>query len=278
MSISFPKSGSLSRTEENLPEVTEDIELVVAEKFKVGLLDIGGPTLGALERGDEWPDIETTAGENRLGIELAEVIDRELARQVEVQRWYAAEVRKALREDIERLQGFVVQLDDHYQNPPYPRPHSPAAYDLVAIITEHVRDAIDDVQHLPPTSLARLYRWREIPTEPRLGASFSRGLWPSEQPGPRISFSHAFPIPEDKWREGLWITIRDKLKKRYTKYNGELWLLTYSLMSIVDDLQIGYAREQLASVSQIPFDKIMWAYPYPGKNYAHVEQIFPAPA
>ncbi|MBB5966485.1 hypothetical protein [Planomonospora venezuelensis] len=278
MSISFSKSGSLSRAEETLPEITEDIELVVVEKFKVGLLDIGGPTLGALERGDRWPDVETTIGGSQLGIELAEVIDRKLAKQVETQRWYAAEVRKALGKDVERLQGFVVQLDDYHQNPPYPRPHSVAAIDLVANIAEHVREVINDVQSLPLTSLARTYTWQDAPTEPRIGASFSRGLWPTEQPGPRIFFSHSFPIPEDKWRKQLWTTIENKLKKRYTKYNGELWLLTYSLIGIVDDLQIGYAREQLTSASWMPFDKIMWAYPYPETDYAHVEQIFPASA
>ncbi|MCG2583064.1 hypothetical protein [Massilia sp. TS11] len=70
----FPKAGGFETTSEQLPKSKVEAELRIAANFASALKVRFGRELGKLTP-SEWPDVVTSEGERRVGIELVEIVN-----------------------------------------------------------------------------------------------------------------------------------------------------------------------------------------------------------
>ena len=190
-SIIFPKQGAPSRKVEPLPDSQDDIELVIANKF-IAALSQQGRILAPPTRNDVWPDIQSSESGRAVGIEMVEVIYPDHAHKRALQSKYAEQVASLLEDVLPRLAGVHIQLDDGYQDPPYPALNSPVGKRLAAEIAASIRRVVPELEMLTVGS-ARWYRWREAPGEPQSGAICIRLTQAEVGDRPRISYFGSFP-------------------------------------------------------------------------------------
>jgi len=190
-SIIFPKQGAPSRKVEPLPDSQDDIELVIANKF-IAALSQQGRILAPPTRNDVWPDIQSSESGRAVGIEMVEVIHPDHAHKRALQSKYAEQVASLLEDVLPRLAGVHIQLDDGYQDPPYPALNSPVGKRLAAEIAASIRRVVPELEMLTVGS-ARWYRWREAPGEPQSGAICIRLTQAEVGDRPRISYFGSFP-------------------------------------------------------------------------------------
>jgi hypothetical protein len=190
---------------------------------------------------------------------------------------YPERVTGLLEDVLPRPPGVHIQLDDGYQDPPYPALESPVGKRLAAEIAASIRRTVPELERLTVGS-ARWYRWRDAPGEPQSGAICIR-LTPAEVGDrPLISYFGSFPESTDSLNGLLTVAVEQKVRKRYGKYPGSLWLLAYqsSFHSGLDISQaVQQAKKWLAQARGHPFDEIWYAFLFPQQAHAHIERLLP---
>jgi hypothetical protein len=278
-SLIFPKQGTPYRRVEPLSDNQDDIELVIANKF-VTTLNRRGCALELPQhppKHDLWPDIQSRERGRTVGIEMVEVIHRGHAQKRALQNKYAVRVADHLRDVFPRLVGVRIQLDDGYQDPPYPPPDSPAGRRLAAEIADSIRQVVPELETLRVGSM-RWYRWRDDPGEPQSGAVCIRLTQAEVGDQPLISYLGSFPESTEYLNGLLTVAIQNKVRKRYGLYYGSLWLLAYesSFPSGLDVSEaVQEARRWLAEAHGHPFDEVWYAFPFPGRDHAHIDRLLP---
>jgi hypothetical protein len=75
--IVFPKQGPVSLVAEPLPNEKNDLEQAIGNKFIFAVQQRFGRILSAPTPGEEWPDLWSCEGSERIGIEVVEIVNAE---------------------------------------------------------------------------------------------------------------------------------------------------------------------------------------------------------
>ena len=268
---------------ETLPDDQDDEEYAILEKFISGLKHFESRDVsGAFRRGDPWPDFEKGEGSEKLGIEITWVTyePHDHSRRREEQ--YARRVSELLADVFPRLDGLRFQLEDDYQDPPYPRLTSREGEAIAQAIAVLIRSEADKLSTLPVWNDAERppvgHRVREVgPSGVRIGYFVFRFAAAESGAEPIIRFLGVFPFDKNLLDSLVWRAIERKLKKVYDPhYSGCLWLLVWGgvLVAGSESAAAAHARQELAMTSN-PFDEIWFLTPLAGSDYGSIERIWP---
>jgi hypothetical protein len=276
-----PSSPGLVR--ETLPAGQEDEEYAILEKFISSLRHFEGRDISGLyRRGDRWPDFETGEGGGRLGIELTWVTyePHDELRRIEEQ--YARRVDELLADVRPQLAGLHIQLEDDYQDPPYPRLASGEGEAVARAIAGLIRSNAPKLQTLPvwidPERPPVVSQARETgPTGVWIGYAVHRFAATESRAEPLIRFFGSFPIEKSLLESLLWRAIERKLKKQYGPYEGRLWLLVWSAawpLGVPPSAEAALARQRISRTAH-RFDEIWSMFPYAGQDLGSIERVWP---
>lgn len=276
--------GSPDLVMETLPADQDDEEYAILEKFISGLRHFEGREIpGAFRRGDRWPDFEIGDGTDRLGIEITWVTyePHDQLRRREEQ--YARRVGELLTDRYPRLGGLCFELEDDYQDPPYPQLTSREGEAVAKAIAALIRSEADQLSTLrvrtdaerPPVG----HQVREIgPSGVRIGYFVYRFAAAESGAEPIIRFMGVFPFDKELLDSLVWRAIERKLKKTYDRtYSGRLWLLVWGgvlLAGAESSAAAAHARQELAMTSN-PFDEIWFVSVAAGLDFGTIERIWP---
>jgi hypothetical protein len=262
---------------EPLPALKEDLELAIVGKF-VGAMQAQGQILEAPMRGKEWPDFETRTGEQRIGLEVVEIVNPDHAKKRTLQQQYLAAVLPLVEDLAPALENVAMTILDAYQDPPWPHPSSAEGQRLVQHIVQHLRADVGDIAQCgaPPRTFLRMWDFEKSRLRVGIMALRGRPIPGSIITGIDLRFSGTFPMTVTTSQALLADAIHAKIEKSYTSYEpGALWLLAYSESHFtIDDASVALARELLRKRFH-PFAAI-WAFvPLPGEQTGTVANVFP---
>lgn len=259
---------------EALPESPKGLETTIVRKFIGALQHFEGRHLEPPVANEPWPDFVTREGERQVGIEVVEVINPDHAQKRRTQQLYAAHVQELLDDALPQFAGLRIQLDDGYQDPPYPALSSAAGRALAESLAHNLREAEQTLQQLP-VGRGRYLRWQAGPDVPNTGAIVTRQAPYESGIAVRIQYLGSFPESQDFQERRLVATIEGKIDKQYTRYAaGPLLLLAYGQDVPVADTEVDQARAGLRSGSH-RFDEVWYFFPYAGEDLGHIVRIWP---
>lgn len=255
---------------EPLPEEKDDLELAIVKKFIVALQQALGLALGTPVRGDTWPDFETMAGTQKIGIEVVEVVEPEHALKKARQSQYLEELLP-LVQDLEPIfDGVAIAIDDGYQVPPWPTIRSAEGQRLLQHLAGRIRAEADAIGRVPPGPGLCL-RWDLDGLRVGIGALRGRRIRGDPRTGLNLHFTGTFPTDG----AALVRSVAGKIKKGYGTYGGgDLWLLVYTQRYFeIEDRPVAAARSLLQSRAH-PFAAV-WAFVPLSEEAGAVVKVFP---
>ncbi len=226
------------------------------------------------ERGS-WPDFEGKLDGQRVGVELAEIVDPAEARNRSVRDEYLTQILENIDDLLPRFVGLWIMLNDGFQDaqewPPLGSRNGKA---LAAIISKGLHDLADELEALDDKVMIR--SWSD---DPKAGLSAHR-VAPRDKGTPaEVSFPQGvyFGYP-GKGTELLATTILSKVSKRYTTFDGHLWLLLYE----TEATWAGFERDEAFKAAHLdlekaahPFDEVWYFHPYAGEDMGSLHRIWP---
>jgi hypothetical protein len=274
--------GEAGMTIESLPAFKDDAEFAILEKFIAGMSHFQGRDIsGDWSKPDRWPDFERGDGADAIGIELARVVHQHQERFRDVQNRYARRVAEGVASKIpdQSLAGLAFQLDDGYQEPPYPSLSSNGGYAVANVIADLICSNVEalsalplwiDPERTPPVAVARA----DGPGGVRIGYVAHRYAAADSGQQPTFRFFGSFPMDSAVYQSQVRRTVEQKLKKDYGTYEGHLWLVVYGLDFFSEDAEMDVTASVLSTASH-PFDQVWLMYPVPGKELGDVRLIWP---
>jgi hypothetical protein len=266
-----PGGGGTDLVVELLPEEKDDLELAIVTKFIGALQQAHGLVLGTPVRGDTWPDFETIAGTQKIGIEVVEVVEPDHALKIARQSQYLQELLPLVQDLEPPLDGVAITIDDGYQVPSWPTVRSAEGQRLLRHLAARIHAEADAIGRVPPgPGLCR--RWDLDGQRVGIGALRGRRIRGDPRTGLNLRFMGTFPTDG----AALVRAVEGKIEKRYGTYGcGDLWLLAYTQHYFeIEDLPMAAARSLLQAKDH-PFAAV-WAFvPLSGEEAGAVVRVFP---
>lgn len=273
--IVFPRKGRPYTVLDPLPEIADDLELVIVKKFIGALKHFEDRTILDPVRGNPWPDFEAEEDRHRIGIEVVEVLNPDHARKRALQEQYRDRILSLIEPFIGELTGLSILFDDGHQDHPYPALSNAEGSRLAQSIAENLYALVPKLGEIR-VGQSFHFKWQDEPGKPRIGTAGQR-FAPKESGFPvRFRFSGTFPSAAGVHHSLLAETIMGKVRKTYQTYrSGQLILLAYGHdPCIVDSPSIELAKRAL-SVSRHPFNEVWSFFPYAAKDLGAVAHVWP---
>jgi hypothetical protein len=271
--ILFRKGEPPYAVSERLPETAKELEEAVVRKFIATLAHRERRRLHSLTRSDPWPDFEAQEAGQKIGIEVVEVLHAGHARKRHTQELYTARVLELLGQARSSLTGLDIQLEDGYQDPPYPMLGRKAGRDLARLIAGKIAVVAEELQALP-LGHRRTYRWQRGPAGLYVGATAIRRAPTGAGTPPRIHYLGNFPERKDVLEGLLAEAVARKIAKRYPRYDASLLLLAYGEMLSNTEPAVERAKRRLAE-QQHPFAEVWYLLPVAGRDVGVIRRIWP---
>jgi len=278
--IAFPKKGAVRKEVERLPDVQEELESIIGNKFIGALQHFEKRILVDLRKADPWPDFlcRDMAGQ-QLAIELVEVLHVAHSKQDNVRAKYRDQVRALISGLTEGLRGVDIRINDNYQNPPFPSPASRTGKRLAMNIADLIRDTSPEIKTLPVGRvIIRDWDARQN-IVPHLGLVCTRFAPAADAPKELfLDFFAGYVIDKEAQESLLANVIQQKIEKKYPDSDAiGLMLLAYSLRGpivIPESESVRRTQAALAAVSH-PFKEVWYFFPYVDEDLGHLVKVWP---
>jgi hypothetical protein len=271
--INFGTKGRPTEVIETLPDTQKDLEGVIVRKF-IGAMNhfkhriLSLPTLGY-----EPADYSTREGDERIDIQVVEVLNPDHAKKRGDRDKCASRVRNLLDDCYSELAGLSITLHDYSAQPPYPPLTFQGGTHLARAFADNLRAAIPDLRQLIVGQMV-FSRRQGGPTEPATSAAVFR-FAPTDS-GMPATLRFASIFSESEPQSLLTRAIEGKLNKQYPRsLNGHFWLLAYGTEPwLVEPKAIALAKLLLQS-RQHPFDEVWSLFPYPDQDLGEIKKVWP---
>jgi hypothetical protein len=272
-SIHFGPSGT-TKILETLPDSQQDRECAIVRKFIGAMAHFEHRVLSPPTPGDEPADCLTQEGNQKIGIQVTDVVKFDHVHMRGTQHKYSEHIRKLLSDCYSEFNGLSITLHYRAQTPSHPPINSKEGARLARLVAEKLRASIPGLKKWGIGQQAA-YRWLEGSNDYHAFAFIQR-LTPfdSGKTAP-LEFSGNFPHLDAHLV--LTRAIEKKLAKNYSPFpNGRFWLLAYGDEPfLIEDDAVANAKSLLNSHMQHPFDEVWAFFPYAAQELGFPRKIWP---
>lgn len=271
-SILFGPSGT-TKILETLPDSQQDREYAIVRKFIGAMAHFEHRVLSPPTPGEEPADCLTQEGDQRVGIQVTDVVKFDHAHMRGTQNKYSERIRELLSDCFSELNGLSITLHNRAQEPSCTPINSREGARLAQLVAEKLRASIPELKEWGIGQQA-VYRWSEGSNDYQAVAFIQRlTTFDSGKTAP-LEFSGNFP----HFDAHLVLTqaIKKKLAKSYSPFpNGRFWLLVYGDEPfLVEDDAVAHAKSLLQS-REHPFDEIWAFFPYAAQGHGFPRKVWP---
>jgi len=271
-SILLGPSGT-TKILETLPDSQQDRECAIVRKFIGAMAHFEHRALSPPTPGEEPADCLTQEGDQRVGIQVTDVVKFDHAHMRGTQHKYSEHIRELLSGCFSEFNGLSITLHYPAQDPSYPPINSKEGARLAQLVAEKLRASIPELKRWGIGQQAA-YRWSEGPNDYHAVAFIQRlTTFDSGQTAP-LEFSGNFPHLDTHLV--LTHAIEKKLAKNYPPFpNGRFWLLAYGGEPfLVEDDAVADAKSLLQSRMH-SFDEVWAFFPYAAQELGFPRKVWP---
>jgi|CXWL01.1.fsa_nt_gi hypothetical protein len=262
-----------TRTLEALPDSQQDRECAIVQKFIGAMTHFEHRALSPPTPGEEPADCLTQEGDQKVGIQVTDVVKFDHAHMRGTQNKYSRRIRELLSDCFSEFNGLSITLHYRAQTPPYPPINSKEGVRLAQLVTEKLRASIPELKKCGIGQQAA-YRWLGGSNDYHAVAFIQRLTAFDSGRTALLDFSGNFPHLDAHLV--LTRAIEKKLAKNYPPFpNGRFWLLAYGDEPfLIENDAVADAKSLLQS-RRHPFDEVWAFFPYAAQELGFPRKVWP---
>jgi len=272
----FPKQGRVRYNIEALPRTQKELELVIGRKFVRAMAHFHQVNLDEVEPVEGEGDLVTRRDDGTtITIQMAEAVDQ-ITRRIRDQReTYVAVLLSEYPEVVDLFSGCRVTIVDNGSEPLMPRVGSKQGLRDMRDLVAKLRGIGESLQTLQVGKI-RVRKLLLDPSKIELRVMCERIVEIGDGLPSQITWTGGYITQESHRRTLIANVVEDKIRRGYTKPEGEYWLVVYSsdIIPRATDAEIVEATSRLKGMVH-PFDQAWFIFPYPNWDLGHIVRLWP---
>jgi hypothetical protein len=267
---------------EYLGKTKEEIEASIIHKFAGALKHFESRKLTEIKKIHSH-DFRAKEGDLIWDIELTDIVEPRHAATFSIRSQYHEEIMKRLPVKRDYLSGIDILIDDHNQNPRFPKASSQSGSEIIDTIISTLAGMQSGLSSLPTN------RWFSVDLSSKKAIRRQLKLvfrkLETMKGFTRIGFSHAYSGTYQEYIEQVLKAIKIKYKKNYSKNSKILIMLVlydligYHFVRTLRGYSFEYKKEmqlcrEFLARNDHPFKQVYYFHPFPQKDIGHLVRIW----